>query len=244
MIEALLKKHKKLLAILLDPDDYGNLQLLQQVCDLCTKTPQIVILIGGSGLKKPSAFSTFVKKVKSMCSNPIFLFPGDGAQLSKHANGVLLLSLISGRNAQYLIGEHVAHAQKLHKLSIPLLSMGYILINNNTQSSVAKVSNTKPIPPSKSSLIINTALAGVQLGLQHIYLEAGSGAKQTIAKPLVKKVKSCILQVPLWVGGGISKSDDAYQLWKNGADVVVVGNAVVKNPFLISNLTSTLATLK
>jgi putative glycerol-1-phosphate prenyltransferase len=151
------------------------------------------------------------------------------------ADAILLLSLISGRNAELLIGQHVHAAPLLKKSKLEIIPTGYILIDGGKPTSVSYVSNTLPIPNNKPAIALCTALAGEQLGLQCIYLEAGSGAEIAVSSDLIATVRKEI-SVPLIVGGGIRTQEQAQLAWKAGADIIVVGSAVEKDPSFLKSL--------
>ena len=167
----------------------------------------------------------------------MLIFPGDQTQISSAADGILLLSLISGRNPDLLIGKHIQSSYALKRAKINLLPTGYMLIDGGKTSSVQYISNTLPIPEDKFNIAASTALAGEQLGLKYIYMDAGSGAKNPISKRMIKAVRSQI-SVPLIIGGGIKNHIDLQNAWLAGADIVVIGNAIEENKELIYSLNS------
>jgi phosphoglycerol geranylgeranyltransferase len=226
---------QKLLAILIDPDDVCTDELLEKTISSLTKYPPDLILIGGSLIEKGDIHQISARIKKAEIA-PVLLFPGDYQQLTPHADATLLLSLISGRNPHYLIGEHVKAAVKLSKVSKEILSTGYILIDCGVTTSVEYMSNTQPIPYSKNQIACATALAGEQLGMKIIYLEGGSGAEKPIHPSMIRAVKST-LSIPLFVGGGIKSVEMAQQIWESGADVIVVGTAFFKNQSFLKELT-------
>lgn len=181
------------------------------------------ILVGGSLLLDGNIDLT-IRKLRKLTSLPIYLFPGNHSQISTLADGILLLSLISGRNADLLIGQHVYSAFSLSQSAISILPTGYILVDGGITTTVQYMSNTLPIPSHKPELAAATALAGVQLGLQNIYLEAGSGAAVPVPAAMISAVKK-VAKVPLWVGGGIDTAEKARIALNAGADIIVIGNA-------------------
>ncbi len=222
------KNQRKLLAILVDPDKV----FLKNIPDLVNNIAQTkadYIFVGGSFLSQ-GHFKKVVKKLRKYSRLPIIIFPGNTAQISKNADAILLLSLISGRNAEYLIGKQVEAAPKLYHSKLETIATGYILIENGRTTTVEYITNSKPIPRNKSDLAVATALAGQMLGLQLIYLEAGSGARKRVPLSMITKVKKTI-QVPLIVGGGIKNKKQVLQAWNAGADLVVVGTAFENNKF-------------
>ncbi len=225
---------KKLLAILIDPDDVFTDELLEKTIRSLKKFPPDLILLGGSIITKGD-LGLIAKRIKSENIAPLLIFPGDYQQLTEQADGTLLLSLISGRNPQYLIGEHVKASMKLAKINKEILSTGYILVDCGVATSVEYMSNTKPIPYSKNQIACATALAGEQLGMKLIYLEGGSGAQKSISADMIRAVKS-VLTIPLFVGGGIKDLTLAQKAWESGADVIVVGTAFFQNQTFLKEL--------
>jgi putative glycerol-1-phosphate prenyltransferase len=193
------------------------------------------ILIGGSILLGGTIEKT-IQIIRTYTSLPIFLFPGNHSQLSPLADGILLLSLISGRNADLLIGQHVYSSFALAQSKISILPTGYILIDGGNTTTVQYMSNTLPIPPHKPELAAATALAGVQLGLQNIYLEAGSGALKPVPNSVISSVRKAV-DVPIWVGGGINTSEKAATALLAGADILVIGTAAEKNSNILTSIT-------
>ena len=221
-------KHTKLI-ILIDPDKYNP-----QLIEIANQCKVAYIFVGGSSLTKNN-FNATVKSIKSKTTIPVIIFPGDETQVSKLANGMLILSLLSGRNSDYLIGKHVLAAQKIKASKLITIPTGYILIDGGKQSVTQKVTKTTALQSSK--MIINTAIAGELLGKQLIYLEAGSGAKKTILPAIIKQVKQKI-NVPLIVGGGINSIAKAKRIIASKPDYMVVGNALEINPNFLLDLNS------
>ncbi|MBL7902171.1 MAG: geranylgeranylglyceryl/heptaprenylglyceryl phosphate synthase [Bacteroidia bacterium] len=210
------------LAVLIDPDKFNEALIL-----MANRSRVSCFLIGGSQLNKGNLKHT-VSRIKSLSSIPILLFPGDETQLSKEADGLLLLSLLSGRNPDYLIGKHVLAAREIKNMKLPVLSTAYLLIASKGQSSTQKVSKTKPLDPENTELILNTALAAEQLGFKAVYLEAGSGTKQPISAALIRAMKRTV-QIPVFVGGGLDSKTKVNAAIRAGANLVVIGNALEKN---------------
>lgn len=219
-------KHTQLI-ILIDPDKYNP-----GLIDLINNCHVSYIFVGGSVLKKNTLDKT-IKSIKSKTKIPTIIFPGDETQISKHADGLLILSLLSGRNAEYLIGKHVIAASKIKASKLKVIPTGYILIDGGKKSTTQKVTRTKALSNKKE--IINTAIAGELLGKQLIYLEAGSGAKKTLNADLIKSVKQQI-SIPLIVGGGINTAEKAKIIINANPDYLVVGNALEKDPELLIKL--------
>ncbi len=229
-MDKLIHTHKKAqLVILIDPDKF-DLKLIE----LADKSNVSFFLVGGSTLKKNN-ISKIISQIKQRSKKPVIIFPGDEKQICKNADGILLLSLISGRNPEFLIGKHVKAAAAIKKNKLKTLPVGYILVNGNKISTTQKVTKTKALHPSNIKLIVATAIAGELLGLKVIYLEAGSGAKREVNSKIIKQVKNNI-HLPLFVGGGIDSYKKAKQVIKAGANYVVVGNALEKNIYLLSEI--------
>lgn len=221
---------EKMWAILIDPDK-TKLNELPQLSDLINKSSCDYVLVGGS-LINNIEFNNFIFTLKKKITKKVIIFPGDNSQISSYADGILLLSLISGRNPEFLIGQHVKSSFQLKEAGLCILPTGYMLIDGGGLSSVQYVSNTLPIPKDKFEIASATALAGVQLGLKYIYLDAGSGAPNPISPTMVKAIKNQVT-VPLFIGGGIKTQKQLEKAWNAGADVVVIGNAIENNVSLI-----------
>ncbi|MFN5181860.1 MAG: geranylgeranylglyceryl/heptaprenylglyceryl phosphate synthase [Bacteroidota bacterium] len=222
-------KGKKQLAVLIDPDKFNP-----EVVANAEKTKVDFIFIGGSTVKK-SDFYKAAGYIKKNSKIPLVIFPGDEHQISKKADALLLLSLVSGRNSDYLIGKHVSVAKQLKQSKIEIIPTAYILLDGGKKSTVSKVTKTIPIEPKNKNLIISTSIASELLGLKLIYLEAGSGAKISISGEVLRSVKNHI-NLPIICGGGIDSKDKIEYCWLNGADLVVVGNALEKKPELLFDL--------
>jgi putative glycerol-1-phosphate prenyltransferase len=215
-------ENKKLLAILLDPDKivWENLSVL---ISKINHSPATHIFIGGSLVEK-NIIDDLILKIRQNCDLPIVLFPGNPSQISDKANAILFLSLISGRNPDYLIGHQVNSVPILKKTNLEIISTGYILIESGNETAVERVSKTKPLDRNNIDYIIQTAQAGQMLGNKLIYLEAGSGAKQAVSLEMIKKVAQNI-EIPLVVGGGIVDLQQIKDSYTAGADLVVIGTA-------------------
>jgi putative glycerol-1-phosphate prenyltransferase len=217
---------KKKFVVLIDPDKPSD----EQIIDIVKKSVQAGIdffFVGGSLLTTDS-LDNCIKLIKQHCDIPVLIFPGNSLQISKWCDGFLLLSLISGRNAEMLIGRHVIAAPYLKLYGNEIIPTGYMIIDGGKQTSVSYMSNTTPIPHDKDDIAMCTALAGEMLGLKLIYMDAGSGAINPISAEMINKVKHTI-EVPLIVGGGINTPEKAAIAAKAGADVIVVGNALEKS---------------
>lgn len=213
---------QKLLAILLDPDkiDLNSAALLIQKIN---QSPATHIFIGGSHVQN-NILDELVFSLKQKVSLPIVLFPGNSSQISARADAILFLSLISGRNPDYLIEYQVKAVPILKKTQLEIISTGYILIESGNETAVARVSETKPLDRNNSDYVMHTAQAGEMLGHKLIYLEAGSGAKQAVPYEMIKKVSNNI-EIPLIVGGGIIDLQGIQKAYDAGADLVVIGTA-------------------
>jgi len=223
---------KKNFALLIDPDKSGDKALLE-LLNICQKTPPDCFLVGSSMLLNRQVNET-VQILKKNSSIPIVLFPGDYNQISPSADALLFLSVISGRNAELLIGSHVVAAPQIYKIGIETISVGYMLFDSGKLTSVQYISQSLPLPNDKADLAVATALAGQFLGLKMLYLEAGSGAKNAVNAQIVKQVSRCT-HIPIWVGGGIRTAETAFELYENGADCLVIGTKIEENPKLIAD---------
>jgi phosphoglycerol geranylgeranyltransferase len=209
--------------VLLDPDDATPEELGQKAV-ACQTADVDAILIGGSLVLRDS-FSEAVATVRRSCSLPVILFPGSPGQLSSHADAVLFLSLISGRNPQHLIVDHVVAAPSVKRLGLEAIPTGYMLISSGSPTTVEFMSDTRPIPREKTDLVAVHALAGQYLGLKLIYLEAGSGAQNSVPDAVITTVQKWV-ELPIIVGGGIKTSEDAAAKVAAGADFIVIGTAL------------------
>lgn len=223
----------KKFGVLIDPDQL-RLQSFESVVEQAVLHHVDYFFIGGS-LIVNNQLDDVLRKIKQQSTIPLILFPGNSFQLSDEAHALLFLSLISGRNPELLIGKHVVSAPFLKKSSLEVISTGYILIDGGTSTTVSYMSNTIPIPADKFDIALCTALAGELLGLKMIYLEAGSGAQNPVSTKLVKTVSDGI-SIPLVVGGGIKTPEKAQAIAAAGADLIIVGNAIEKNPSLIGEM--------
>jgi geranylgeranylglyceryl phosphate synthase family protein len=221
---------KKSIALLLDPDK-SDKDYLCSILKTAVKCKTDFILAGGS--LNFTGIDQLIESVRQLCHIPIVLFPGNLMQLTQKADLILLLSLISGRNPELLIGNHVIAAPYLAKVRERLIPTGYILIGCGSRTSVEYISQTEAIPSDKTEIVVATAMAGEMLGLSMIYLEAGSGASIHIPVPVIKSVRENI-SVPLAVGGGIRNKKEVEEIFNAGADLIILGNGCEKNPVLLS----------
>jgi putative glycerol-1-phosphate prenyltransferase len=224
---------KKQFAVLIDPDNYGNKELIDLIT-VANKAMVSYFFVGGSLLEKENLDST-IKMIKDHSDLPVILFPGDILQINSHADAILLLSLISGRNPELLIGKHVVAAPYLKKSGLEILPTGYMLIDSGRPTTASYMSNSFPIPNNKDGIAASTAMAGEMLGLKLIYLDGGSGAMEPVSVSMIERVKQSI-SIPLIVGGGIRTADAARIRFRAGADVIVVGNAVENSLSLIGQI--------
>lgn len=225
------KEGRKLLAILLDPDKI-NLETIAETITKINNSTVDFIFVGGSSVEE-KATDQLVLKIKELTSLPIVLFPGNYQQITSHADAILFLSLISGRNPEYLINQQVKSVPYLQKSDLEVIPTGYILIDGGKETAVQQVSETKPILADNIEEITQTAIAGMYMGNQLIYLEAGSGALHPVNPSVIKSVIKN-LNIPLIVGGGIRSRNELLEAYKNGADVVVIGTAFEENSNFLS----------
>ena len=225
------RKGKKSIAVLVDPDKVTDAGQLQHLINLASENLVDFFLVGGS-LVTTTNMSEVVKQIKDSVSIPVILFPGNSMQIEPTADALLFLSLISGRNPELLIGQHVIAAPIIRNTKLEVIPTGYMLINSGKTTSVAYISNTTPIPDDKYSLAACTAMAGEMLGLQAIYMDAGSGAEKEISARMITTVRKSI-NAPLIIGGGINTKQKAFAALEAGADMIVIGNALEKHPNLL-----------
>ncbi len=224
---------RKKFAVLIDPDKL-KLRDVDRIVQLSKDAHVDYFLIGGS-LIVNNMLDELLNQVKKQCDIPLVLFPGNSFQLSYRADAILFLSLISGRNPDLLIGKHVITAPYLKVSPLEVISTGYMLVDGGTQTTVSYMSDTNPIPRNKADIAMCTAMAGEMLGLKLMYMDAGSGAKNPIPTEMIEAV-SGTLDIPLIVGGGIRTPEKARENVEAGADVIVVGNAIEKDPELITDM--------
>jgi len=227
--------NEKRFAVLIDPDKLRTTRL-EEVVERSVDAGVDYFFIGGS-LIVNNMLDQVLEGIKKRCDIPLVLFPGSSFQLSYRADALLFLSLISGRNPELLIGNHVIAAPYLKISPLEIMSCGYMLVDGGTQTTVSYMSNTTPIPANKADIAMCTAVAGEMLGLKLMYLDAGSGAKHPIPTELIESVSSAI-DVPLIVGGGIRTPEKARANVEAGADIIVVGDAIEHDPNLIKELSA------
>jgi len=217
------KNGKKSFAVLIDPDEY-RLNYLPNLVDKAHIGNVDYFFVGGS-LVMGNEINACIEELKSLTNIPVILFPSSAHQITEKADALLFLSLISGRNPDLLIGKHVETAPLLYKSSLEILSTGYMLVDGGQQTTASYVSNTTPLPNNKPKIAQATALAGQYLGMQLIYLDAGSGAKNKVSDALIKAIAE-VVNLPIIVGGGLSSLDAIEKSCHAGADIIVVGNAI------------------
>ena len=221
---------KKKLALLIDPDKFTSSEVIANAID-----SGVDLLFVGGSLISQGSLQHCVSVIKKNCKIPVVLFPGAADQVDAKADAILFLSLISGRNPDNLIGKHVIAAPLIKKTTLEVIPTGYMLIDGGNLTTAAYMSSTIPIPANKNDIAICTAMAGEMLGLKMIYLDTGSGALQHVPAEMVSEVKKNI-SIPLIAGGGIRNPEEAYQLCRAGADVIVIGTIAEKNPLMIKEI--------
>jgi putative glycerol-1-phosphate prenyltransferase len=231
---------RKSFAVLIDPDKV-NTSILDEIIGLSVAADVDYFLVGGS-LVISNHLDECVQHIKKNCPIPVILFPGSPSQISRYADGLLYLSLISGRNPELLIGQHVVSAPFVKQSGLEILSTGYMVIDGGAPTTVSYISNATPIPADKNEIAMCTAMAGEMLGMKLIYMDAGSGAKRPITESMIKIVSDHI-NVPLIIGGGITNPEKAYLNCKAGADMIIVGNAIEKDISLIAEMSAAVHSL-
>ena len=226
-------ENKKGIAVLVDPDDISEERCIH-LARTAQETKISYFFVGGS-LLTGDKLERVVLLLKEHCSIPILLFPGSHSHITSQADALLFLSLISGRNAEYLIGQHVLAAPSIKRSGLETIPTGYILIDSGLPTTVSYVSNTQHIPANKPEIAACTALAGELLGLKLFYLEAGSGAKNPVSKEMIVATRKAIA-APLIVGGGIKSLEAAQQAFEAGADIIVIGTAIEENASFLNEL--------
>src|SRR6201999_79245 len=224
------RKGQRSFAVLIDPDNV-NAEKIDELTSLAVTAKVDYLFVGGS-LVISNHLDEVVQHIRSHCAIPVILFPGTPSQVSRYADGLLYLSLISGRNPELLIGQHVISAPAVRKRGLEIISTGYMVIDGGAPTTVSYISNASPIPADKNEIAMCTAMAGEMLGMKLIYMDAGSGARRPIPESMIEKVAE-IIEAPIVIGGGIAEPEKAYLNCKAGADVIVIGNAIEKDPSLI-----------
>jgi phosphoglycerol geranylgeranyltransferase len=227
------QKGQKSFAVLIDPDKV-NPPAIEQLVKLSVDAGVDYFLVGGS-LVISNQLDEVVQQIKAACDIPVILFPGSPSQVSKYADGLLYLSLISGRNPELLIGQHVISAPFVKQSGLEIISTAYMVVDGGAPTTVSYISNAAPLPSDKNEIAMCTAMAGEMLGMKVVYMDAGSGAKRPISESMIQAVAQQI-EAPLIIGGGITDPEKAYRNCKAGADVIVIGNAIEKNATLIKEM--------
>jgi putative glycerol-1-phosphate prenyltransferase len=224
---------KKSFAVLVDPDK-TQIDQVGELIEKCVSAEVDFLLVGGS-LVVSTHLEELVLSIKAQTKIPVILFPGSPSQVTPAADALLYLSLISGRNPELLIGQHVISAPLVKKSGLEIISTGYMVVDGGLPTTVSYISNANPLPSNKNEIAVCTALAGEMLGMKLIYLDAGSGALMPIPTEMIKAVSEQI-SIPLIVGGGITTPEKAAANCRAGADLIVVGNAIEKDTDLISSI--------
>ena len=232
--------NKKQIAVLLDPDKLELNEVFLQQIRLYEHNEIDFFFVGGS-IVEESHFKNTMDFLSSNTSIPIIIFPGAHYQIHEKANALLFLSLISGRNPEYLIGQQVKASKSIQQMQLQTIATGYILVDGGRTSTTAYVTQTQAIPRNEVEVAVSTALAAKMLGMQAVYLEAGSGAHFSVPTNMIHAVKNEV-QLPLIVGGGIKTGKDAAAILEAGADIIVIGNALEKNPELIEEIRKSVTT--
>jgi putative glycerol-1-phosphate prenyltransferase len=229
------KAGRSLFTVLIDPDKV-DAKSLEHLIGLGLEAKVDYFFVGGS-LVISNHLDACIQQIKAACNIPVILFPGSPSQVSKYADALLYLSLISGRNPELLIGQHVISAPFVKKSGLEIMPTGYMVIDGGAPTTVSYISNAAPIPSNKHEIAMCTAMAGEMLGMKLIYMDAGSGAQTPISEAMISAVASSI-SIPLIVGGGITDPEKAYLNCKAGANMIVIGNAIEKDPSLIKEMSA------
>jgi len=224
---------KKSFAVLIDPDKV-NVATIEQLVSLALDASIDYFFVGGS-LVISNNLDECIRQIKVSCPIPVVIFPGSHSQISRYADALLYLSLISGRNPELLIGQHVISAPAVKQSGLEIMPTGYMVVDGGAPTTVSYISNASPLPSDKSEIAMCTAMAGEMLGMKLIFMDAGSGAKNPVPTAMIEKVSSHI-EAPLIVGGGIRTPEKAYANCRSGADIIVVGNAIEKDASLIREM--------
>lgn len=230
---SLKQQRKSGFAVLVDPDRVSPSDMID-LAVLCNQAGVDYLLVGGS-LVVEHQIDACIRQFKAASEIPVILFPGHPAQVSSYADALLYLSLISGRNPDLLIGQHVVSAPMIKSSGLEVISTGYMVIDGGVPTTVSYMSHSAPIPSNKPDIALCTAWAGELQGKHIIYMDAGSGAQNPVSEEMIRKV-SCHIDIPLFIGGGIRTPEKVFANCKAGADIIVVGNAIEKDPMLIKDL--------
>ncbi|WP_336515313.1 geranylgeranylglyceryl/heptaprenylglyceryl phosphate synthase [Pollutibacter soli] len=232
-ISARKKNGQKSFAVLIDPDKV-NEESIEEITSMAVDAKVDYLLVGGS-LVVTNHLDEVVQQIKKECDLPVILFPGSPSQISRYADALLYLSLISGRNPELLIGQHVISAPFVKQSGLEIISTGYMVIDGGAPTTVSYISNANPLPADKNEIAVCTAMAGEMLGMKLIYMDSGSGAKRAVSENMIAAVAARV-EVPIVVGGGITTPEKAYLNCKAGADIIVVGNAIEKDLTLMKEM--------
>ncbi|MFN3403284.1 MAG: geranylgeranylglyceryl/heptaprenylglyceryl phosphate synthase [Cytophagaceae bacterium] len=227
------KSGRKAFAVLLDPDKIDT----ESCASLISKTAKSKVdffFVGGS-LMMNSNMDDIIKVIKAKTNIPVIIFPGSNLHIYPSADAILFLSLISGRNPEYLIGQHVIAAPLIRQTGLEVMATGYILVDCGKPTTVSYISNTTPVPYDKPAVAACTAMAGEMLGLKLVYLDGGSGAQNPVSAEMIAAVRKSV-NLPIIVGGGITSVEKALSALKAGADLIVIGNAIEKDPDLLDQV--------
>jgi phosphoglycerol geranylgeranyltransferase len=232
-LQELRRTGRKAFAVLVDPDKVGSGQL-ESMAALCNNAGVDFLFMGGS-LMVSNHIDECITAFKANSEIPVILFPGSPSQVSRYADALFYLSLISGRNPELLIGAHVVSAPLVKASGLEVISTGYMVVDGGAPTTVSYMSHSAPIPHDKDDIALCTAMAGEMQGKHVLYMDAGSGARNPVSESMIRRVSSQT-DIPLIVGGGITEPEKAYRNGRAGADVVVVGNAIEKDPALIAEI--------
>jgi len=221
-----------MLAVLIDPDKQEDIPDINVFVGQCAALGVDLFFVGGS-LVTTTGQGPLIRQLKDLSDIPVVLFPGNYLHLDNGADGILLLSLISGRNPDYLIGQHVLAAPFLKNSGLEVIPTGYMLVGDDRTTTVAYISNSLPIPPGKVQIAVCTAMAGEMLGLRVIYMDAGSGAREPVPPEMIREIRKSTV-TPLIVGGGLNNTEKMENALKAGADVIVLGNSLEKDQKLLA----------
>lgn len=226
-------RRQRQFALLIDPDRVAGNDLAQLAAR--AQQSRVDLLFVGGSLLVNDALHDCVRTIKDNCDIPVVLFPGDNMQVVPNADAILLLSVISGRNAEMLIGKHVVAAPRLKHSGLEIIPTGYMLIDSGRPTTASYMSNSQPIPHDKDDIALCTAMAGEMLGLNCVFMDGGSGAENSVSESMIRAVAGNI-SVPLIIGGGIRTPEMTRAKFEAGADIVVVGNAIEKQSTLLEEM--------